>query len=86
MAVSDYTYVVARFADEVGAAVFAKFVASQGISCHIADLCEATHNERYGVRVQQSQIDALREMLQLKPIANRLTPFAAQTMAGRLAR
>jgi len=86
MAVSDYTYVVARFADEVGAAVFAKFVAAEGISCHIADLCGARHYERYGVRVRQSQIDALREMLQLKPVANRLTPFAAQTMAGRLAR
>jgi hypothetical protein len=86
MAVSDYTHVVARFSDEVGAAVFAKFVASEGISCHIADLCEATHYERYGVRVQQSQIDALREILQLKPVANPRTPFAAQVIAGRLAR
>jgi hypothetical protein len=86
MAVSDYTHVVARFSDEVGAAVFAKFVASEGISCHIADLSEATHYERYGVRVQQSQIDALREILQLKPVANPMTPFAAQVIAGRLAR
>jgi hypothetical protein len=86
MAVSDYTSVVARFADEVGAAVFAKFVASEGISCHIADLSEATHHERYGVRVQQSRIDELRQILQLKPVANLTTPFAAQVMAGRLAR
>jgi hypothetical protein len=86
MAVSDYTYIVARFSDEVGAAVFAKFVASEGISCHIADLCEATHYERYGVRVQQSRIDELRQTLQLKPLANLMTPFAAQMMAGRLAR
>ena len=86
MAVSDYTYIVARFSDEVGAAVFAKFVASEGISCHIADLCEATHYERYGVRVQQSRIEELRQILQLKPLANLMTPFAAQMMAGRLAR
>jgi len=33
MTVSDYTDVVVRFTDEVGAQVFAKFVALEGIPC-----------------------------------------------------
>jgi len=86
MALSDYTYIVARFSEEVGAAVFAKFVASEGISCHIADLREPAHYERYGVRVQHGRIAELRRILQLRPVASGMTPFAAQMMAGRLAR
>ena len=86
MAVSDYTDVVARFADELGAEVFAKFVASEGISCHITGIVENVDAERYGVRVQRDRIADLRRVLRLKPLGNTMAPLAAQSMAHRLAR
>jgi hypothetical protein len=86
MAISDYTDVVAWFSDEAAAEVFAKFVASEGMPCHITGIRRATRFEQYGVRVQRNRIDELREILRLKPVANRLTPIAARSMGRRLAR
>ena len=86
MALSDYNDVVAWFPDETGAEVFAKFVASEGMPCHITGIRKATHFERYGVRVQRNRIDELRQILRLKPVANAVTPIAARSMGRRLAR
>jgi len=86
MALSDYTDVVAWFADEAGAEVFAKFVASEGMPCHITGIRKATHFEQYGVRVQRNRIDELRQILRLKPVANAVTSIAARSLGRRLAR
>jgi len=86
MALSDNTDVVAWFSDEAGAEVFAKFVASEGMPCHITGLRKATRFEQYGVRVQRNRIDELRQILRLKPVANAVTPIAAQSIGRRLAR
>jgi hypothetical protein len=86
MALNDYTDVVAWFSDEAAAEVFAKFVASEGMPCHITGIRKATLFEQYGVRVQRNRIDELRQMLRLKPVANAMTPIAAQSMGRRLAR
>jgi len=85
MALSDYTDVVAWFSDEADAAVFAKFVASEGMPCHITSVREATRFEQYGVRVQRERIDEIRQLLRLKPVAHGATPIAAQSMGHRLA-
>ena len=85
VALSDYSDVVAWFSDEAGAEVFAKFVATEGIPCHITDIWKATHFERHGVRVQRNQISELRRILRLKRVANGMTPIAAQSMGRRLA-
>ncbi|HEY1872917.1 MAG TPA: hypothetical protein VGG67_00805 [Steroidobacteraceae bacterium] len=86
MALSDYTDVVAWFSDEAAAEVFAKFLASEGMPCHITGIRKATHFEQYGVRVHSNRIDELRQILRLKPVANAMTPIAAQSMGRRLAR
>lgn len=86
MALSDYSDVVAWFSDEAGAQVFAKFVASEGMPCHITGLREATRFEQYGVRVQRNRIDEFRQLLRLKPVAQGATPIAAESMGRRLAR
>jgi hypothetical protein len=86
MALVDYTDVVAWFPDEAGAQVFAKFVASEGVPCHIIGLREATRFEQYGVRVQRNRIDEFRQILRLKPVAHGVTPIAAESMRRRLAR
>lgn len=86
MAVSDYTDVVVRFAEEVGAQVFAKFVALEGIPCHIVDIRDVLRLDRFGVRVPGNRAGELSGILQLKPVASHLTPSAAQTIAGQLAR
>jgi hypothetical protein len=86
VAVSDYSDVVAWFSDEDGAEVFAKFVATEGIPCHITDIWKATHFERHGVRVQRNRIAEVRQILRLKRVANGMTPLAAQLMGRRLAR
>jgi hypothetical protein len=86
MALSDCTDVVVRFLNETGAQVFAKFVASEGIPCHIVDICDSIRPERFGVHVQRSRIDELRDILRLTTVAGRLTPIAAQRIADQLAR
>ena len=86
MALSDYSDVVAWFSDEADAAVFAKFVASEGMPCHITGVREATRFEQYGVRVQQDRIDEFRQILRLRPVAHGVTPVAAESMGRRLAR
>ena len=86
MTVSDYTDVVVRFTDEVGAQVFAKFVALEGIPCHIVEIRDVLRLDRYGVRVPDNRADELSGILQLKPVASHLTPSAAQSIAGQLAR
>jgi len=86
MALSDYSDVVAWFSDEAGAQVFAKFVASEGMPCHITGVREATRFEQYGVRVQQNRIDEFRQILRLRPVAHGVTPVAAESMGRRLAR
>jgi hypothetical protein len=86
MALSDNSDVVAWFSDEVGAEVFAKFVATEGIPCHITESRRATRFEQHGVRVQRHRIDELRKILRLKRIANGMTSTAAQTIGSRLAR
>jgi hypothetical protein len=86
MALSDYSNVVAWFSDEAGAEVFAKFVASEGMPCHITGVREATRFARYGVRVQRNRIDEFRQLVRLKPVAHGLTPIAAESMGRRLAR
>ena len=80
MALDDYTDVVAWFSDEAAAEVFAKFVASEGMPCHITGIRKATHFEQYGVRVQRNRIHELRQILRLKPVANAMNPLAAQSM------
>jgi hypothetical protein len=86
MALIDYTDVVAWFPDEAGAQVFAKFVASEGMPCHIIGIRKATRFEQYGVRVQRDRIDEFRQLLRLKPVAHGVTPIAAESMGRRLAR
>jgi hypothetical protein len=86
MTVRDYTDVVVRFTDEVGAQVFAKFVALEGIPCHIVDIRDVLRLDRYGVRVPGNRADELSGILQLKPVINHLTPSAAQSIAAQLAR
>jgi hypothetical protein len=86
VSVSDYTDVIAWFPDEAGAAVFAKFVATEGIPCHITALWKATRFERHGVRVPRNRIDELRRNLRLKRVANGMTPAAARSAGRRLAR
>jgi hypothetical protein len=86
MALSDNTDVVAWFSDEAGAQVFAKFVASEGMPCHVTGVREATRFEQYGVRVQRNRIDEIRQSLRLKPVAHGVTPTAAESMGRRLAR
>ena len=86
MALSDYSDVIAWFSDEVGAQVFAKFVATEGIPCHITEIRKATHFEQHGVRVQRNRIGELRQILRLKRVANGMPPTAAQSLGSRLAR
>ena len=86
MAISDYTDVVVRFTEEVGAQVFAKFVALEGIPCHIVEIRDVLRLDRYGVRVPGNRADELGGILQLRPVASHLTPSAAQSIAGQLAR
>ena len=86
MAVSDHTEVVVRFLDETGAQVFAKFVASGGIPCHIADISDSARPDRYGVHVQRNRLEELRDHLRLTTVASGLTPDTAQRMADQLAR
>jgi hypothetical protein len=86
MAISDYTDVVAWFSDEAAAEIFAKFVASEGMPCHITGMRNTTDFEQFGVRVQRNRIDELREILRLRPVANGVTHIAAQSMGRRLAR
>jgi hypothetical protein len=86
MALSDNSDVVAWFSDEVGAEVFAKFVAMEGIPCHITEMRKATRFEQHGVHVQRHRIDELRKVLRLKRVANGMTPTAAQSIGSRLAR
>jgi hypothetical protein len=86
MAASDYTDIVARFSDQFDADTLANFIASEGIPCDVAEIWDDLRAYRYGVRVQRSRIDELRQTLKLKPVANRITPAAAQILAGRLTR
>jgi hypothetical protein len=86
MALSDNSDVVAWFSDELGAEVFAKFVATEGIPCHITEIRKATRFEQHGVHVQRNRIDDLRKVLRLKGVANGMTPTAARSMGSRLAR
>lgn len=86
MAASDYTDIVARFSDQFDAETFANFIASVGIPCDVVGIWGDVRPFRYGVRVRRSRIDELRQTLKLKPVANRLTPAAAQILAGRLTR
>ena len=86
MALSDYTDVVAWFSDEADAAVFAKFVASEGMPCHITGAREATRFEQYAVRVQRNRITEFRQLLRLKAVAHGATPIAAESMGHRLSR
>lgn len=86
MAISDYTDVVAWFSDEGAAEIFAKFVASEGMPCHITGMRNTTDFEQFGVRVQRNRIDELREILRLKPVANGVTDIAAQSMGRQLVR
>jgi len=86
MAFSDYTDVVAWFSDEAAAEVFAKFVASEGMPCHISGIRKMTDFEQFGVHVQRNRIDELRQMLRLKPVADGVTHIAAQSIGRQLAR
>lgn len=86
MALSDNSDVIAWFSDEVGAEVFAKFVATEGIPCHITEIRKATRFEQHGVHVERNRIDDLRRVLRLKGVANGMTPTAAQSIGSRLAR
>jgi hypothetical protein len=85
---TDYTDIVARFTDELAAETLAKFIADAGISCDVVDRGDivAPMPESYGVRVPRDRIDELKDILKLTPVAKRLTPVAAELMAGRLAR
>jgi hypothetical protein len=84
--VTDYTDIVARFNDTVAAETLANFIASAGIPCDVVDVWSPVHVECYAVRVQRSRISDLRQLLDLKPVANRLNSAAAHVIAGRLAR
>lgn len=84
MALSDYSDIVAWFSDEAGAEVFAKFVATEGIPCHITDTRPATHFEQHGVRVQRNRIDELSRILRLTCIAQATTSIAAHSVGRRL--
>ena len=86
MTVSDYTDVVVRFADEVGAQVFAKFIALEGIPCHIVDIRDVLRPDRYGVRVPGNRAAELAGILQLKTVVSHQTANAAQSIAAQLAR
>ena len=83
---TDYTDIIARFTDQLAAETLANFITSAGIQCDIVDSWDAVGCETYGVRVLRNQIPDLRRVLELTPVAKRLTPTAAQVMAGQLAR
>jgi len=81
-----YTDIVARFTDEVAALTLAEFISSQGIPCDVAEIWDPLRLERFAIRIQRSRIADLRQTLDLKPVATRLTSTSAQLVAGRLAR
>jgi hypothetical protein len=83
---SDYTDIVARFADELTAETFANFIASVGIPCDVVELWDAVRRDLYAIRVERTRITELRQALDLKPVATRLNFPAAHIIAGRLAR
>ena len=83
---TDYTDIIARFTDQLAAEKLANFMTSAGIQCDIVDSWDAVSCETHGVRVLRNQIPDLRRVLELTPVAKRLTPTAAQVMAGQLAR
>jgi hypothetical protein len=83
---TDYTDIVARFTDEIAAESLANFIASAGIPCDVVDIWDEARLERFAIRVQRSRIGDLRQALDLKPVATRLSFSAAQLLAGRLAR
>jgi hypothetical protein len=83
---ADYTDIVARFIDEVAAETLANFIASVGVPCDVVDIWNPVRAECFAIRVERSRIADLRQALDLKPVATRLNPPAAQILAGRLAR
>lgn len=84
MAVSDYTDPVVGFADETSAQVFARFVALQGVPCHIVQVPRWTHSTRFGVHVERHRIDELKNTLRLTTVVSSITPAAAQSIARQL--
>jgi hypothetical protein len=85
MAVSDYTDPVVGFADETSAQVFAKFVALQGVPCHIAQVPHWTHSNRFGVHVERRRVDQLKNILRLTTVVSSVTPAEARSIARQLA-
>jgi hypothetical protein len=81
-----YTDIVARFTDGLAAEALVKFISAAGIPCDVMEIWDPVRPERYAVRVLRSKIAELRRVLKLKPVATRLSPLAAQLLAGRLAR
>jgi hypothetical protein len=83
---TDYTDIVARFTDGVTAEKLANFIAAVGVPCDVVDIWDPVRAERFAIRVERSRITDLRQALDLKPVATRLSPAAAQILAGRLSR
>jgi hypothetical protein len=84
MAVSDYTDPVVGFSDETSAQVFAKFVALQGVPCHIVQVPHWTHSNRFGVHVERRRVDQLKNILRLTIVVSSVTPAEAQSIARQL--
>ena len=83
---SNYSDIVARFTDQLAAETFANCISSVGVDCDVVDLIGPTYAGEYGVRVSRDRIAELRDLLKLTQIASGLEYYAAQLLAGRLAR
>jgi len=82
MAVSDYTDPVVGFSDETSAQVFAKFVALQGVPCHIVQVPHWTHSNRFGVHVERRRVVSSVTPAEAQSIARQLTSAGIPCYAG----
>lgn len=81
-----YSDIVALFTDQLAAETFANCISSVGVDCDVVDLIGPKYAGEYGVRVRRDRIAELRDLLKLTQVASGLDYYAAQLLAGRLAR
>lgn len=83
---TNYTDIVAHYTDELAAETFANCISSAGVECDVEELVGSDCMGEYGVRVARDRIGELQNLLKLTSVASRLDYYAAQLLAGRLAR
>lgn len=84
--VTNYTDIVAFYTDQLAAETLANCISSLGVGCDVVDLIGPKQPGEYGVRVSRDRIAELRTLLKLTALASGLKYYAAQLLAGRLAR